>query len=372
MRKQLLSGLIFSLILFSSAAQAFSAVFLNPGKQGEHFWDMVTATMQAAADDFNIDLEVVYAERNRVKMVQLGLEIIAREKTPEYLILVNEERAAERIFLASRNTNIKTVMLLNDFVENQRGRVGNPGPNNPNLLGAVIPNNFTAGHRMMTALDKCAKDNDAEQPYHMLAIGGDKITPASIDRNNGALSFINEDKNIVLDRFLFAHWSQQEAEQMTERYLKWAQLNNIKPVAIWAANDPIALGAKKAVEQHQLQPGKDVCLVGLNWSSSGIKMVKSGEMVLTDGGHFLAGGWAMVVLNDYHQRLTTSANTPPGRIDFEMQSLDMSNVDLFLKYFSQQQWHNIDFSAFSLNAQQSYTEYDFSLENVFKHTSANR
>ena len=353
-----------SSIFFSTAVSAMNVTFLNPGKQGEHFWDMVTDTMSAAANDLNIELEVIYAERNRVKMVKLGQSITARTNPPDYLILVNEEQSAKNIYLSTKGTDIKTLMLLNDFLPSQRKTVGFPGTNN--LIGAITPDNHSAGRNMMKALHQCSKERSVSVPYHVLAIGGDKITPASIARNLGAISEIKAQQNLKLDRFLYANWNSKEAVKLTKHYLEWAKRNNIHPSAIWAANDPIAFGAKQALEAHNLQTGKDVCLVGLNWSAQGLKMVKNGEMILTEGGHFFAGAWAMIVLSDFHQRYSSGSDTVPGSINFQMQPIDRHNVDQYIKHLGSEDWDKIDFTRFRLTGQQNYNAYDFSLMNIFR------
>ena len=46
--------------------------------------------------------------------------------------------------------------------------------------------------------------------------------------------------------------------------------------------------------------GVDVVVGGLNWSGGAVERVLKGEMIVTHGGHFLGGAWAMVVLRDYH------------------------------------------------------------------------
>ncbi|MDJ0932036.1 hypothetical protein [Breoghania sp.] len=51
-------------------------VFVNPGTTGEVFWRLVSHTMQAAADQFGIDLTIDMAERNRVRMKELALATI--------------------------------------------------------------------------------------------------------------------------------------------------------------------------------------------------------------------------------------------------------------------------------------------------------
>ncbi|MBE9398624.1 ABC transporter substrate-binding protein [Pontibacterium sp. N1Y112] len=358
-----------ALFLISGTTQAMSVTFVNPGKEGERFWDMVTETMRAAADDFEIDLEVVYAQRNRIRMAELGIEVTEREVPPDYLILVNEEQAAEKILVAASQKNIRTLMLLNDFLPKQHERIGEPG-DNPNLLGAIIPDNFGAGQRMMTALLNCAQDQSSPQPYHFLAIGGDQTTPASIERNEGALSVLKAHSDtITLDRFLYANWNQQEAESLTDSYLSWAQRNNIKLSAIWSANDPIALGARKALKKGGLQPGKDVCMVGLNWSAEALKLVKREELLLSDGGHFLAGAWSMVLLHDYHNRIRNGFTGPVGHVHFQMQSITSDNVDRYLTYLGDENWGKIDFTRFALGDRSSHSDYDFSLKHVLNNIS---
>ena len=47
-----------------------NVVFINPGKTGEVFWDMVSDFMQQAGEQLNIDLTVYTAERDHIKMTQ--------------------------------------------------------------------------------------------------------------------------------------------------------------------------------------------------------------------------------------------------------------------------------------------------------------
>ena len=49
-----------------------SVVFINPGKTGEVFWDMVSDFMQQAGEQLNIDLTIYTAERDHIKMTQLA------------------------------------------------------------------------------------------------------------------------------------------------------------------------------------------------------------------------------------------------------------------------------------------------------------
>ncbi|SIS74706.1 ABC transporter substrate-binding protein [Neptunomonas antarctica] len=349
----------------SSTCYAFNVTFINPGKQGEHFWDMVTDTMQAAAIDLDISLEVLYAERNRVQMRDIGIAVTEREQLPDVMLLVNEEQASDSIVKAASRKGVKVLMLLNDFLPAQKSKLRTElGPDwGKVMLGSITPDNFGAGARMMEALLTCARDIEKTAPINVLMIGGDQLTPASIDRNEGGLSILEKRPDAILKRLLYANWNQREATLLTNNYLKWSARNQITPHAIWAANDPIAQGALNALKQHNLDAGKDVCLVGLNWSSEGLAMVKNKEMVHTDGGHFLAGAWSMVLLKD----IFTQAILPeiPININFEMQAINSQNLEQYQTTFGHAAWGKINFRKFLLHNKKSMANYNFSMDALF-------
>jgi ABC-type sugar transport system substrate-binding protein len=216
----------------------------------------------------------------------------------------------------------------------------------------------------MQSLYACMQQLRTTGSYHIFALAGDKVTPASIERSLGAFSFIDKHKDIRLDRFLYANWDEQEARSLTRSYLKWAKKNDIKPMGVWAANDPMALGAKAAMDEHGLTAGIDFCLVGLNWSNSALELVNTGAMSATNGGHYIAGAWAMVVLSDFETRKQTADDQIVGQITFEMQNIDASNIDYYIKRLRPQDWDSVDFSQFKLTPYQSYSDYSFSLDEV--------
>jgi hypothetical protein len=97
--------------------------------------------------------------------------------------------------------------------------------------------------------------------------------------------------------------------------------------ALWAANDPMALGAIAALKEAGYRPGVDVMVGGLNWSQAAVDRVLKHEMVVTYGGHFLLGAWAMVVLRDYKDggdfaEEDVRLHFPMGAFDLPMVRLD--------------------------------------------------
>ncbi|MAC48571.1 MAG: sugar ABC transporter substrate-binding protein [Oceanospirillum sp.] len=350
-------------LAFPVWAGSLQVSFINPGKQGERFWDMVTATMQAAADDLDIELKVYYAQRNRIRMQAIGSQLLTEKQLPDYLVLVNEEQSAEEIVKMANEKQVKTLLLLNDFFGSQLERMGQPREKYPYWIGSITPDNYRAGFRMADRIIERAKQRFGT-PVHLLAIAGDKVTPASILRTEGMLKRVQADPDVILDRLLYANWNARDAKVMTERYLQWAERNQIHPHSLWAANDPIAAGAIKALREKGLEPGKDIFLAGLNWSPEGLDMVQSGDLVLTDGGHFLAGAWTMVLLRDYAEGFDFAQQG--YRLSFPMSAIDKRNIERFMQVFAERDWRKVDFSYFSRWKNPRLQQYPFELEHLIK------
>lgn len=342
----------------ATAAAETRIAFINPGKHDEFFWPEVTRTMQAAAGQFGFSLDVVYAERDAQAMIRLGREAIDAADPPDILILVNEFQAAPELLKVVDARGIKVFMLLNAFVEKQAVEMGTPGARYRNWIGSLVPRNNGAGARMANNLIRCMAEHGAERPYHVLALAGDSTTPASIERTAGMLAaFAAGGDTVSVDRHFHTNWQQPDGKRLTLNYLAWAKAHEVTPAGIWAANDALALGAIDALQEAGREPGRDICVVGLNWSPEAVSLVAEGKMAATDGGHFLAGGWTIVMINDY---LRDDARRPIGNATFDMASIDDTDVSAFLATLGDRDWRRIPFPRFARGA----GSYDFSLTRI--------
>jgi len=337
-------------------------VFLNPGKLGEVFWDLVSDTMREAGRQLDMDVEVVYAERNRRMLNDLGLAIVNRPEHPDYLILVNEESAATAVIAAADKAGIKTFLLSNAFAGDEARRYGAPRTVLANWIGSLLPDMPAAAQRMAAALIEAGKQagrQSADGKLHLLALGGDERTPNSVARNAGFSSFVAGRNDVVVDRFLFANWNAADAETLASRYLDWAERADIRPAGIWAANDPMALGAVAAVAKKGLVPGQDVAVVGLNWSPEALEAVGAGKLLLTDGGHFFGGAWSIVLLRDFEDGCDFAAGG--AAIAFPLASIDRSNLADVSAIIKERRFDRIRFDSFLASRRGRCGSYDFSL-----------
>lgn len=343
-------------------AKPLNVVFVNPGKTGEVYWDMVAQTMQAAGRKLSVHVEVLTSERNYRTMQELGLGVVARSDKPDVLILSNEESAAVLILEAAEAAGVKTLLLSNTLLGEDAARLGPPRLKLKTWLGDITTDLQTAGARMANALIGAARSEKWQSPdgkIHILGIGGDEITPASIARNAGLQLAVAAAPDVVVDRMLFANWTQSEAEQVTANYLGWASRKGIRPAGIWAGNDPMALGALKAVAAAGLAPGQDIQVVGLNWSEDALREIRAGRLLLTDGGHFLLGGWSIVLLRDYVDGCDFAASS--SHVELKTSAITRDNLASVADLIERRAFDRIDFARFRAKAG-ACGRYDFSVD----------
>lgn len=329
-------------------------LFVNPGFSDKGFWKAVSETMQAAATVLGFDLTIVSGDRKWPVMVARGLAALEEVK-PDYAILVNEHQQAPQLMEAAEAAGIKSILLLNGLTPEQEASMRGPRQKLSHWLGTITPDNEIAGYEMAKSLVKAGAalglDKDG---LSVLTLAGDFKTPASIIRLRGMDRALVEFKHVSEARRITVNWSSDEAYERTTIFLKTANVN-----AIWAANDPIAIGAIKALREAGRRPGRDVAVAGLNWSPEAIDLVRRGEMTLTHGGHFLAGAWVMVLLYDYENgRDFAELST---HLSFPMSAIHAGNAEAYMDAFGDGDWSRIDFKRFSRADNPNLGNYPFNL-----------
>ena len=335
--------------------------FISPGYGDRGFWKDVSDTMQAAADQFGFDLTIFDSDRNWARMAENANRAFAMNPAPDYIIAVNEHQQGTRIVLEAQEHGIPILMLLNDLTEAQKQRYGRPGKELTQWIATLTPDNERAGFEIARSLISAMREeNHGRSPGNicLLSLAGDSLTPASLQRLDGLDLALQRYRVFKEQRRLVANWSFDEAYRRTADWIaKGGCLD-----AVWAANDAIALGAVKAIEEAGMVAGKDVFVGGLNWSAEGLENVENGKMTMTHGGHFLAGAWIMVVLKDYLEGVERLRINP--EVSFRMQSITPENIETYKQVLGSRDWDRIDFSQFSLAGKPQQRDYQFGIENL--------
>ncbi|WP_339780814.1 ABC transporter substrate-binding protein [uncultured Thalassospira sp.] len=346
----------------AAPADAPRVAFINPGYGDRGFWKDVSDTMHVAARQFGFQIVEFDSDRQWPLMAQNANRVFAMDPPPDYIIASNEHQQGARIVIEANARHIPIFMLLNDLTVDQKKRVGQPGTNLPYWIATLTPDNKKAGFDLARSLVLADEKLHADQPGRdicLLSLAGDWNTPASLDRLEGLDVALAKYPQLVEKRRLIANWSYDEAYKRTASLLPEGCLD-----AVWAASDDIARGAIAAIEDAGKVAGKDVVVGGVNWSAEGLKLVKEGKMTMTHGGHFLAGAWIMVMVNDFRNGVDVQGRGPDYA--FSMQAITGDNVDRFEEKFGQRDWNKIDFSKFGLTGKSDQNAtYHFDLEHLF-------
>ena len=365
MAKRLLGAAIAAVLLGSVTAAWSGDIrvgFINPAGPRE-FWNQVNATMLAAASQLGIDVDIRETDRSRDKAIAFAKDFASRQPALDYLIASNDVDAGGEVIKIADAAHLKLIFLNNDLEPKDWAEYGEPRTKYKSWLGSITPDHEGAGYGMATAILTEAARVKTNRPLRVLALTGDAATPASVERVRGLKRGID-----VITKLL----GPGSVDLVDVRYLDWTAATAEKSVreftqtgpridALWAANDPMALGAMTALRAGGYVPGKDVLIGGLNWSQDAVDKVLDGEMVVTEGGHFLLGAWAMVVLRDTHDGRDFAEEDV--RLQIPMGGIDLPVARRFPQ-IGKVDWRKVDFTKFSKTRNPAVKRYEFTPDAV--------
>jgi ABC-type sugar transport system substrate-binding protein len=336
--------------------------FINPTGPPE-FWRLVSATMRAAAAELGIKVDERQSERSFDKAIALARDFVSEQPRLDYLIATNDVGAGGEIIKVADAAGVPLILLNNDLDEKQWAEYGEPRTKYRYWLGSIVPDHEGGGYGIAEAILIEAVRIKKNRPLRLLALAGEVDTPASngrirgLNRAIGVMGKLFGPGSVELIDVRNLDWSEKSAETWMRQFLQ----NGPRMDALWAANDPMALGAITALREAGYKPGVDVVVGGLNWSQAGVERVLEGEMVVTHGGHFLLGAWSMVILRDYHDGRDFAEEDV--RLEFPMGAFDLSIARRFPE-IGKVDWRKVDFTRFSKVRNPAVMRYKFTPDAV--------
>lgn len=346
---------------------AQSVVFINPGKSDEAYWVAAGNAMHKAADSLGMQLHMVYAERNRLKPIAIAQSLAQRPQSerPDYVIFSNEYGVAPGVLRTLEGSGIQAFMAFSGAQRDLREQTGKPRERFNFWLGSLEPNAEDAGYLTAKALIQAGFErpelHDEHGKLQLLAIAGDRSTPSSIARNRGMRRAVHETgSKVVLRQEVYGEWRREKAQLQAEvLYQRYPQAR-----LVWSGNDLMAFGAMQSWQARGGVPGKDALFSGVNTSAEALARLRSGELTVLAGGHFLAGAWTMVMLYDYHHG-----------IDFISEGLELQRpmftlFDTNRSLQFEQRFNagsgSLNFRSFSKHLNPKLRVYDFNLEKLLR------
>ncbi|RTR30120.1 ABC transporter substrate-binding protein [Shewanella atlantica] len=292
-------------MLFMLCAQVKATpdvVFFNPGKAQESFWGDVDKAMSESATLLGIKLEIFHSSRDRLLMIDQVNRLARSAVLPKYVVLVSEEGSASKMLKSLYGRPVYVALMLNDISKEERAQLKQDTHWQKYLLPAVVPDNYSIGHKSASAL----VDAMSSETPEVVGISGDTLTPASLDRTSGAVDLFQSQSLLTLHQVVYGNWREDSAYWLTLKMLKrYPELKGI-----WTANDHMAFGVLQALEEQGIVAGKDIFVSTVNTSEKVLRLRQQGKIAALGGGHFLAGAVVMDKIAKHHHSGRYTAASP--------------------------------------------------------------
>lgn len=323
----------------------------------------VLSVMQAVAHDLDIELIEYNAGYWPGDSLALMRQVLFNPQKPDYLIITMHRSIGVRLLELAEEAHVPVFVINTGLRPEEQARFGGPRQHFKFWLGQMVPDDEKAGYQLAQFLSTAARALPSASPGDgtgLVALDGRRHDSSSLLRHEGLLEYMEEQRDVEFLQGVSAFWLPEPAHRKTALLLqRYPQLR-----AVWAANDVMAMGAIQALEEAGRHPGEDVVVGGIDWTPQALQAVRHGKMVVSLGGHFLEGGWALVLLYDYHHGRDFASE----RLDWrtELVAITRDNVDAYLLLLDGKHWEELDFRAFSKAANPSLKHYDFSFQALFE------
>jgi ABC-type sugar transport system substrate-binding protein len=328
------------------------------------YWKPLTTIMQVAAAQLGIDVEIRETGKSRDKALAIARDFLAQNPPPDYLIASNDVDAGGEIIKLADAAHVKLILINNDLDPKDWAAYGAPRAKYPSWLGSIVPDHEGAGYGVAVAILGEAATVKRKRPLKLLGLTGDTTTPGStLDRVRGmkhgvdVMQKLLGPNSIDLLDVLYLDWTAKTAERAVREFTTGDRRVDV----VWAANDPMALGAMAALVERGYRPGTDVLFGGINWNQAAVDKILSGEMVLTYGGNLLQGAWAMVLVRDFTDGRDFAEEDVRQQIP--MTAIDRQLARRFPKV-DEIDWRKVDFTRFCKSRNPTLDAYKFTLDSV--------
>ena len=332
-----------------------SVVFLNPGEAvergtGQH-WQLVSRFMTIAAKTLDMQLEVLYAERDHLLMQRQAEALARRADAPDYVVIVNEKMAAQHMLKTLARSPAKVLLIHNDLTPGQRRAIGNERQQIQNWIGTVTADAAGGAYRLMEYLCQRLGPRDAR----VIGITGDPNTPVSLERASGVDAYLSKLPHARTCQLVFSDWSFADADEKARVLLARYPDANL----IWAANDSMTLGALHAAQARNA----GVLIGGMGALPEALTHVADGDLAAMVGGDYFLGAFAMVLLYDYHRGRDFAA---AGGVSQKLDYLSVIHRGNVIGYQQSVFKHadTLNFSRYSKYIDSRPGPYDFALTHL--------
>jgi len=352
------------LLFISYQLCAVDVILLNPSNNDSAFWQRVVFLTQGAADDLDINLEIINADNNHILQLNHIRHIITTKNRPDYVLFMPYKESTIQAFNVLEKAKIPFVTLEKIYGSKISTLIGRPQEKYQYWLGEMYHDNIKASVKLSQALIKQALKSKKERQINTaIAITGDNFI-GSFKRWHGLKQVSNNYQYLDVAQVIRANWNRQIAQSKYDFLSKKYQKIDI----VWTASDQMALGVSDAALEQKLIIGRDVVIGGFDWIPEALNAVQEGRLTATVGGHFLQGAWALIKVFDHHQGKDVFKKSD-NQDHIQMLVADQTNINRYKVLATEINLEQVNFAEFSLthiDNKQKQFGYRFSIDEFIK------
>lgn len=278
------------------------------------FWNSYAEFMKKGAGELGVDLVVLNADNKPDQMIK-GLEDLIAQGVDGIIYTPYWATAVPGLTMA-KAADIP-VILTDSYAE-----FSPQDELYPNYLAFVGPSDRDAGKQMGEAL--FAKlEPAADGKKYIAVVNGTAGTSVAIDRRAGLQDALDTHPEVVVVGEVDGNFVRDTSQTVFESL--WQGNPNVQ--GVWAANGGTATGVIAAIANAGKKPGEDVVVVGMDLNPENVDAVEKGELLFDIGGHWLQGGFALVMLYDHLNGIEIPADK--ANVKLELLPLTQDRVAKF-------------------------------------------
>lgn len=275
------------------------------------FWERDVTFSKAAAEQLGIHLIVLNADNKPDQMTQAAQDLVARHV--DGIISVGYWSTAPATIAFGKRANIPVIIV------DTYPKFSPLSGSHTNYIAFVGPSDFDSGYHMGKTLLAAVKPGpDGKKVIGI--VNGTAGTSVAIDRRKGFQKAVDEDGNVRIVGEVDGNFVRDQAQTAFESLYQ----GHPDIAAVWAANDPTAMGVIAALKSKGKQPGRDVIVVGMDLNPENVEEVKKGEQIFDIGGHWVQGGIALSIMYNYLH----GHKLPVDQTTIKLKLLPMTRADV--------------------------------------------
>ncbi|BDX07156.1 ABC transporter substrate-binding protein [Planctobacterium marinum] len=321
---------------FAKEKDTIRVTFLSPNPPSVGFWMHYNKTMQAAANNLNIELTILHAESLDRFAYLNSLEAVNVNDT-DYVVALMRHNIAQKLVEKFESSPVKLFASNVDVPEKDKKDIGLPRQRYKNWIGHTMPDDYHAGYLLAEQL---IQNTNVNTMRSVVAVSGSRDSSVSFLRNLGLRDYIDNQMGTKLEQVVHTDWRYETALQKGR--MLFNRYNDAK--IIWCASDEIARAVLDTLSGYE--GINDYHIGGIDWSVSAINSWGQSGYVTSVGGHFLEAGIVLALTRDFHDGYDF-AEQLGTQMRLRMAPLSEQNLPLVRDLILNENWHKLDFSKVS-------------------------